>query len=697
MFDPLSVTAVTAFLTAAGTSMASEAGKLAWESVGGVVRRVAGRETPAPTGEAERRAVAEVLVRAAGRDTALAAGLAALMSRRVGPATAVPSLLPAGARHFTDRDGALKALTEEAARKADGRPRIAVVHGEPGIGTSAVVLHWGHREAHRHPDGQLYYDLRGPSLTTSPDPTAVLGHFLCRLGVPADEVPSGLAGRQDRYRELLAERRMLVVLDHAQSAAQVAPLISGAPGVFTVVIARRPFSGLDAVRIPVGPLADKDAVRLLTDLVGKHAVKAARATLPAVLEHCAGSPYALRAAAPHLGTAPVARPEWSPVTAAVDAAYRRLAPDAARLHRLAGLRPWPALGPELAAALAGIETEEAARLLEELAEAQLLEPDGTGRYRYRESVRAHAEAAAQAEEGLGGCAAAVRRALARQLGFAVQADLTALRQRWHLGPRYAELTPGPAETAGEAVAALAQELGNLVETVRTAEEFDDPETVWQCVEALWALQLKAGHNEVLLPALRIGVRAAEAHHPGSRIAGRMHTQLAFALMDLQLDTEAEAELRAAAEADRQAGHRRGQATAVESLGLLRLRQWRYTEALECFEQAVALLREITPGEDGDQDVPRALALLERHQARAHRGLGHFAEAQTQLATALEYFEKNHENYNAARTLTDLAETHLLAGSPAAARPLIDQAATLLRAEQATGHLAHLESLLARCA
>ncbi|AUG76413.1 hypothetical protein CFP65_1523 [Kitasatospora sp. MMS16-BH015] len=696
MLDPLSVTAVTAFLTAAGTSMASEAGKLAMESVGGMVRRITGRETPAPTGAAERRAVAEVLVRAAGQDAGLAAGLSVLIDR-ARPAFAVPELLPAGPRHFTDRDGPLAALTKEAARKADGRPRVAAVYGESGIGTTAVVLHWGHREAHRYPDGRLHYDLQGSSLATSPDLSTVLAHFLRCLGLPAEEVPASLDERLREYRTRIAGRRLLVVLDHVRSAAQVRELVTGAPGVFTVVISRRPLTGLDAVPVPVGPLADKDALRLLTDLAGKQTLKAAKATLPAVLASCGGSPYALHAAAPQLlAGPPVARPGWSPVTAAVDTAYRGLTPAAARLYRLGGLRPWPALGPELAAALTGADPAEATELLGALADAQLIEPGPTGRYRYRESVRAHAESAAQAEEGLAGCTAAVRRALAAQLRLAVQADLTAHRQRWQLGPLYRELTPGPAETIGAAVTALAAELPNLVETVRTAEEFDDPETVWQCVEALWALQLKAGHNELLLPALRMGVRAAEAHHPGSRIAGRMHTQLAFGLMELQQDAEAEAELLAAAEADRQAGHRRGRATAVESLGLLRLRQWRFTEALDCFEQAAALLREIAPGEDGEADVPRGLALLERHQGRARRGLGQYARAEVQLLAALEYFEKTEENYNAARVLTDLAENHLLAGEPAAARPLIDRAATLLRAERATAHLAHLESLRARC-
>jgi hypothetical protein len=127
-----------------------------------------------------------------------------------------------------------------------------------------------------------------------------LRHFLLKLHVPQEHIPPAAEDRVKLFRTLLDGRRLLVVLDHAQSAAQVRPLVTGAPGVFTVVVARRPLTGLDAAAVPVGPLTDKDARRLLTDMVGKQAVVAARAALPSVLERCGGSPFALRATALHL-------------------------------------------------------------------------------------------------------------------------------------------------------------------------------------------------------------------------------------------------------------------------------------------------------------------------------------------------------------------------------------------------------------
>ncbi|MFJ3214887.1 tetratricopeptide repeat protein [Kitasatospora sp. NPDC086801] len=612
----------------------------------------------------------------------------------------MPRLLPASARFFTDRKGPLELLDREADRKPDGLPKVAVLHGPEGIGTSSLAFHWGGREAGRFPDGTLYTDLRGGSANTAPTPATVLRHFLLRLGVPAEHVPPAVEDRIDLYRSLLAGRRLLVVLDHAQSAAQVRPLVTAAPGVFTLIVARRPLTGLDAVTIPVGPLSDKDAKRLLAELAGRPAMSTARAALPSVLERCAGSPFALRAMAPYLatgsfGSGGTANP-LPPVRAAAEESYRRLEPEAARIYRLGSLRPWPSLNPAAVAATADVSQAEAERALAELADLQLLESTGDGRYRYRPAVRSHAEEAAAREDGLAGCAAAVARTVDWYLRFAVRADYAALKERWHLGPLYAELGPGAYEDEGAAVAALVGELGNLVETVLAAEEFGLFDTVCQAVEALWAVQLKAGCHDALLPALRAGARVTGRHCPGTRTAGRMHTQLAFALMELRQDEEAERELSAATDDEARVGHTRGRATAVESLGLLRLRQWRFRSALECFEEADQLLDGIGPGDEGAADLPRARALLHRHRGRALRGLGRFDTAEQRLDAALEFFRDSGERYNTARVLTDLAELHLDTADRTEALPLIDEASALLSRENAAVHLNYLAALRLRC-
>ncbi|MGW3284231.1 tetratricopeptide repeat protein [Streptomyces sp. NPDC001002] len=695
MVDPVSMGAIGAVLGAVGSGMANEAGRWAWESAGGLVRRIAGREVVAPTTPAQLDDVARLVHTRVHDDPQLARAWAqfaqGVRTPGTGPSAHRPSL-PTAPRLFTDRQQALKLLDKEAVRAFEGRPRLALLHGPEGIGTSTLAVHWGWRQSARFPDGQLYADLRARA------PEAVLGTLLRGLGLPDEEIPPAEADRADLFRRCLTDRRLLLVLDHARSAAQVQPLLTSTPDVFTIVVARQPLTGLDALRIPVGPLARRDAVRLLTELVGKPAIGAARATLPAVLDRCAGSPYALRAAALHLTSPPAQTgtatgPAADPVTAAAEDSYRLLTPTAARLYRLAGLRDWPALDTAAAARATDVEAAEAAALLEELADALLLERTTPGRYRYRPAVRAHAERTAAAVDGIAACSAAVTRVVAGYRDLAVGAARAALPESWRVP---AADSPLHYPDRGTAVAALAAEAPSLVEAVYAARDFGDQDTVVLTCQALWPLQLKAGHHDILLPALRAGARTADDHFPGSRTAGALHAQLAHTLTELRRWDEAEPEALAAARDEQAAGHVRGHASAVEFLGLLRLRQWRFTEAYDCFDEAYAILDCIGPRDEGAADLPRARALLERHRGRALRGLGRRAEAVERLEDALRFFRATGEAYNTARTLTDLAQTHLEGGASDLALPLIDEAMAALGRENAEYQVAVLRVLRERC-
>ncbi|MEU9848469.1 tetratricopeptide repeat protein [Streptomyces sp. NPDC047985] len=707
MLDPTSVAAISAVLGAIGAGMANEAGKWAWESTGGVVRRIVGREVVAPVAADERDDVARLIHERIRTDPQLADHWTAFAARLPhGPRSlgAAGSHLPASTRFFTDRKEAMRRLHREATRRADGRPRLALVHGPDGMGTSTLAAHFGSRHGRLFPDGRIYADLGGGGVGSARGVGAVLRTLLRQLGARDEDMPPATDRLGEFFRHCVTDRRLLVVLDHAHSAAQVRPFLTSAPGVFTIVVARTPFPGLDALRVPLGPLTDRDAVRLLTAVTDKSTVTAARATLPSLLERCGGSPYALRAAAARLSTAaphaPAAAADGDPVMGAADDTYRLLAPDAAKLYRLMALRDWPAFDAEAAARTTALDPAAVPGLLEDLADRMLLErvlgADGDWRHHYRPGVRAHAEAAAIREDGIAACSAALGRTLLAYAELASSAAHQALPESWRVPAPADDGSGRRYEDRGAALEALLGEMGNLIEAVRCAEESDAPETGVRLCRALWPMQLKAGHHETLLPALRTGARLADAHLPESTDAGALHAQLAHTLTELGRWDEAETEAGAAARAEEAAGHKRGHASVVEFLGLLRLRQWRHQEAYECFDHAGRILDSMDARDAGAADRPRASALLERHRGRALRGLGRAEEARRRLESALSRFRTAGDTYNTARTLTDLAETWLDENDVDAALPLIDEAITTLDGQRAEYHVSYLRRMRERC-
>ncbi|MFD5325892.1 tetratricopeptide repeat protein [Streptomyces sp. NPDC127092] len=661
------------------------------------------------------------------------------------PGSPPPRLLPAPARHFTDRHDELERLL--ALLDDDPAPRVVVLTGTGGIGKSATALHFAARLRDRYDGGQLHADLRGDATATAVTPSTVLVRFLRALGVAPPYLPADEQEQTDWFRTLTADRRLLTVLDNAHSAAQVLPLLPTGPGSLTLVTSRRRLDGLTrevgAHRIALPPLGPADAALLLTRLSGRDDPRSADGA-EAVARRCGGLPLALCMAGERLavrthltwrqlerdmasaaapgpddlgGPGESGDPGHDPVTAAADTSYDDLGPDAARLYRLAGLRPWPGLTAPAAAALVQVSEPEAAALLDELAAIHLVEEYAPGRYRQHDLLRAHAERRALRVDGHARSAAAVGRLLRHHLAAAVAADATVMPGRWHLGPAYVRpardraTDPAPATGSAESTgsaeatgfdtatgsdedrrrAAAAWQLAereNLVEAVRTADEYGLDDLTWQLCEALWSLFLRQGFHQDWLTTHRLGVRAAARCPDVPEAEGRMHAQLGFALLGLGRHGEAEEAFVSAAEADRRCGHRRGEATAVESLGLVRLAQGRPEEAAECFRAA----RELT-------EDPRARALLEHHLGRALSGQGRHEEAAATLERAARLLAELPvpDTYNQARVLTSLGQAALAAGNRGRAAAILAEAAERMAREQAPVQDADIAELRARAA
>src|SRR5205807_2016154 len=135
-----------------------------------------------------------------------------------------PRQLPPDTYGFTARTAelaVLDGLLDNAGREPSAVV-VSAVAGTGGVGKTALAVHWAHRVADRFPDGQLYVNLRGFDPTgTVMTPAEAVRRFLDALDVPTQRIPADLDGQAALYRTLLANRRMLIVLDNARDADQI--------------------------------------------------------------------------------------------------------------------------------------------------------------------------------------------------------------------------------------------------------------------------------------------------------------------------------------------------------------------------------------------------------------------------------------------------------------------------------------------
>ncbi|WP_254897839.1 BTAD domain-containing putative transcriptional regulator [Kitasatospora sp. NA04385] len=334
--------------------------------------------------------------------------------------SALDALLPADPDHL-DHPG------EPAAR-----PPLLVVVGPPGIGKSALAAHWAHRHRDRFPDGQLFADLRGHSARPAPHPDEVLARFLRALGTPPDRLPADPDEAAALYRTLLADRRLLVLLDDARDAEQVRPLLPGAPGCAVLVTGRTRLTGLvagdGARRLTLDPLDPAEGALLLGSVLGPCRVAAEPAAAHRLVRACGGLPLALRLAAADLTTRTTALADYAPahpdaahpdaallarldladdprtgLRAAFGHSYRVLPAPARRMFRLLGRAPAAGLTAATATALAATGPTETTALLDRLADAHLVREEPPGHYRLPGLLHPYAAGlAAEGDEGCGG-------------------------------------------------------------------------------------------------------------------------------------------------------------------------------------------------------------------------------------------------------------------------------------------------------
>jgi tetratricopeptide (TPR) repeat protein len=168
-----------------------------------------------------------------------------------------------------------------------------------GIGKSALAIKAGHLVAGHYPDGQIYLNLGGGD--RNPISTAdALSAVLRRLGVPAGDDPHDVDQAAGKYRTALAHRRVLLLLDDADSLEQVLPLLPGTRGSAVVITSRKQLTALPGVRyLALQVLPEDEALTLLSEIAGKERVAAEPEAALELVRRCGLLPLAVRIAGAH--------------------------------------------------------------------------------------------------------------------------------------------------------------------------------------------------------------------------------------------------------------------------------------------------------------------------------------------------------------------------------------------------------------
>lgn len=635
------------------------------------------------------------------------------------PREHVPWQLPPTV-HLTDRSDELRALERHRARAArEGHPVLATVSGLGGVGKTAVALSWLHTLRPRFPGGQLYADLGAQAAggAGTADPAEVLGHFLRGLGVPGPRVPVDFAERSALFRSLTMDRRLVVLLDDAATAAQVRPLLPGGGNV-VVVTSRWRLSGLTvdgSHPLHLEPMPTEAAVELLADTLADGRVAAQMDEARALVDLCAGLPLAVRVAGARLAARPLRRITTMVqalseerdrleglaiegdhnVLAALDLSYQGLPADAARLYRLLGLHPGPEFGAGVAAALlaepGGSERRartRTARLLDVLHDANLLVDAGDERYRFHDLVRLHAYAKAEEDETRQQRAAAQRRLADHYLATATRAEETVDPQHRTLARDYGEgpvLAADPGPEPEDALDWLERELPNLMALVRRARCLGLPTVCWQLVDAMWPLFVRRKHYEQWRTAHQEGLAAAE--ELGDTVAQcRMLTSGGLGELGSGAHERALEMFDRASRLFEDSGDPLGHVRTLNYRGLAHQRLGRPGRAAELFERAAAGLARL-----GDA---RAAGLARLNLADVALGAGEADRARDEAGRARAALAEEGDRYNAARAATLLGRSCLARGETDEAERWLSDGLAALREMRADYETARSHQALA---
>ncbi|WP_190620515.1 tetratricopeptide repeat protein [Streptomyces venezuelae] len=609
--------------------------------------------------------------------------------------------LPDPVEGFAGRRSELTRIAQwvQAARAStETRPVVVVLHGEPGVGRTALALRAAHalRDQFR---GACVVDLRGGSAgeVSGEAPLATreaLLHLMNRLGAPREQLlfREGASAEQqvrrlgELYHLHLQGLPVTVLLDDAVDAAQVRTLVPERSESLVLVTAREPLElppdlAAWVYQLPVERLAPQEAAELL------RAVRAdlTEEAVAAAVELGGGLPLALRLLAPsaggdrapgggaaapveagveapveagHLAGHPAAHPAAHPVEAALRAADARLSEPARQLLRRLPLAGRASLGAAAAAALVDVPEAAALRTLEELWEAGLIERVRGRRFRMHDAVRTYAAARSVADEDRAQAAAAHERLIR---DYARLADSVIRMVDGKMSTRANTFLKGPVGGHGftsldAALRWLDDESSFITAALRHSEGVDQ-QAVLDLLGALCDFCLlrgdlyRLGEIDELTQVVAAGQNGPKGQQ--GRLVRSVQWRTGIAARQLGELDKARTTLTSVVDQYMEADQEAAAAMALISLGITLHHQGNLPEASVRIREALVLQE--PPELAGDRAWGlHALAAVERDRAR-------LAEAARLLETSLALHRENESVHGEAWAHFQLGQVHLRFG------------------------------------
>ncbi|MGW7415049.1 helix-turn-helix domain-containing protein [Streptomyces sp. NPDC054863] len=465
-----------------------------------------------------------------------------------------PRQLPAPPAPFVGRRHDLERL-DATLRSGSGTVVLSAIAGAGGVGKSWLALHWAHRNADRFPDGQLFVDLRGFSPDGGPmDPSVAVRGFLDALGVEPSRIPVAPHAQAALFRSLVADKRMLLVLDNAADTAQVIPLLPGGDTCTVAVTSRNRLSGLitghGAHHLAVGTLTDTEARGLLTARLGAVRIDAESAAVDELVRLCGGFPLALSIIAgrahthPQLSLADLAgelrdsaldvlddADPAASLPAVLSLSHHALSDEEAEVFGLLAIAPGPDVSLPAAKSLSGLSLSRTRTVLRRLEQASLISQDAVGRSRMHDLIRQYADTAHRT-------AGATRQAALRRVldfytrtAYAAERLLDPHRDPIELDPPVSGSHPQTLADIPAAMKWFDTEHRNLLAAQQTAVTHASHRTAWQLAWTLNTFHYRRGHRHDQLAVWQIAVDSAgQLPDPGAqilthRLLGRAHVVL----------------------------------------------------------------------------------------------------------------------------------------------------------------------------